>query len=504
MMSRCLRLLVACALVLCASVDLRAQGSTGLIDPTELSRFGLERMWFTHVAVDSARGRVVQIVQHVSSTESVTSFDVVHSAGKYTYRETDMDSFGKVIGVARAKRLAEIKLGDLQAAQVKAQVKEVVIPRISVYALTDSGRIHAIDGETGRTRWKTAVGDPRYPSEGLAANDQYVAAVNGSSLYVLKSSNGDVAWERKTSGVPGAGPALTNTMAYVPMLNGNMEAYPLDNVRATPANFRSQGRAMIQPLFTGSHVAWPTDRGHLYVTLAEENRINFRLEANDTFVARPSFLSPDRIVAASIDGFVYCLLEAKGSLQWRFSTGEPISARPLAVDNTVYAVTTDGSLFAIEGATGREMWNADHMENVLSASKQRLYGMSDTSRLAILDRQTGSVFGSLSTEALNLAYVNQLTDRVLIGTASGMLQCLREQSLEVPLLHVEIKKPEPEKAKRAPAEVKKAEPAQPSTNPFGFPPAPATPDPFGSEGGGAKPAPAEKKPTDDPFGPFGD
>jgi outer membrane protein assembly factor BamB len=503
-MNRQLRIGLGLVIGLVALGDARAQSVRGLITAAEAGRFGLERMWFTRIAVDSARGRVIQLTQHVSATESTTVYEFVHDDKTYTFRETDLDEFGRVIGKDRARRLAEIKLSDLRVPQPEEQLVERTIPRIAIYAVTDSGRIHAIDGETGRTLWKAAVGNPRYPTESIGANDNVVAAVNGSTIYLLKASTGELVWERKAGGAPGAGPAVTSNLVFVPMTTGVMEAYPIDNPVARSNNFRSHGRAMIQPVYTGTYVAWPTDRGHLYVTEGTENRINYRLEANATIVARPAFLPPDRIVVSSVDGFVYCLREDNGELQWRFSTGEPIVTTPVGIGDAVYAVTTDGSLFVINAATGHELWSASRMALVIGASKDRLYCLNDTNRLTVFDRQSGSQLGSLSTEFNDLVHVNSTTDRILIGTASGVLQCLRERSQEHPLLHIELKKPEAGKPKKAAAPgVKKVEPVQESADPFKFPaPSDVLVDPFGTDGGGAKPAnpPAVPKPVDDPFG----
>ena len=58
-----------------------------------------------------------------------------------------------------------------------------------------------------------------------AANEEYVAVVNGSMLYVLDRVGGSVRWQRRLRGAPGAGPALSETQVFVPMIDGMVEAY---------------------------------------------------------------------------------------------------------------------------------------------------------------------------------------------------------------------------------------------------------------------------------------
>ncbi|MGE0759809.1 MAG: PQQ-binding-like beta-propeller repeat protein [Pirellulaceae bacterium] len=485
-----------------------SQGSSALVPVSELNRYGMTRMWFTHAAVDSARGRVVQLKMHVSSKESLTAFEVVHDTVRYSYRETDVDSMGRVLGSDRARKMAEVKLSDLRSRQIEATPIRRSIPKITLYSVSDSGTIHAIDAETGRTYWKSSIGSPSYPTLGIDANDEYIAAINGSTVYVLKAANGEVAFERKTHGVPGAPPALSPSLVFVPMVNGLMEAYSLTKPQGPPSTFRSLGHAYIAPIFTGSYVAWPTDRGHLYVTGGEFNQINFRLEAKETIEAPASFLPPDRIVVSSTDGFVYCLHQTSGVLQWRFSTGEPIVSSPAPFGDTVYVATIDGTLFALNTIDGLERWVVGHVKQVLGASQTRLYCLNDSNRLTILDVASGAELGSLSTEQCDLSFLNLKTDRIVLGTSSGMLQCLREVAQDVPLVHIPLVTQEPAakpRARRKPATGDAEAPASGPANPFESNPAPAakpTADPFSTDPAGAAPAPSDTPatPAENPFG----
>jgi outer membrane protein assembly factor BamB len=463
-----------------------AQSSVGLVAPAEANRYGLERMWFTQVEVDGSRTRVTHLTQHVSGTESIMVFEVVHPEGKYAFRETDLDKHGRVMGKDEAKKRAEVKFKDLLAQKIDVKAVVHFVPKITIYAVTDYGLIQAIDAETGRTRWKTSVGKSDYPTKAVGANDKFVATVNGSELFVLDSAKGEVVWQRKTVRAPGAGPAVSNNLVFIPMTDGAMEAYPLDDPRAPELVFRSHGRAMIQPIYTGTHIAWPTDRGHLYVTEASTHHIAFRLEANRDMVCPATFLPPNKIIISSIDGFVYCLHEAAGTLQWRFSTGEPIVTPPVPYGDTVYCVTEDGTLFAIDAELGQERWSTKHMKQVVGASRDRLYCLNDTGRLTMLDRRNGTRSGSLSTEFDDLPYVNKETDRIIVGTSEGLLQCFREAQQDYPMVHIVLSKPQAP-TPRKPIRTQATEPAKPATT-----------DPFSGEATSPSVEPPAKVPLNPP------
>src|SRR5690606_13134226 len=122
----------------------------------------------------------------------------------------------------------------------------------------------------------------------------------------------------------------------------------------------------------------------------------------------------------------YCIDEPRGQIVWRFTTGEPISQTPLAVGDTVYAVTDSGELYAIDAIAGTERWLTTGVRTILAGNDNRVYVTDLTGNLLIVDAQSGSRLGQIAATALNLRFTNVQTDRIILGTRSGMLQCIRE------------------------------------------------------------------------------
>jgi outer membrane protein assembly factor BamB len=469
-----------------------AQRTGALISPTEANRFGLERMWFTRVQFDSARGRVTHVRQHVSSKYSYSVHEVISARGRTIVTDRDIDTLGVPLGKEGAEKRANKLKAQLVGSGIEAEIKTHVLPEITIYVVTDSAVVQAIDGETGRTRWAAVVGNSRYPTDAPGANDDYVAIVNGTNLYVLDQATGDVAWRRQTLGAPGAGPAVSDERVFVPMAGGTIESYVVKDGRQPPWVFQSRGRAIVQPVVAGSGVAWPTDKGDLYVAEANLTGIRYRLETKRPIVARPTPLPPNRLVVVSTDGYVNCIRELSGSLVWRFSTGEPIIQPAVVIDDAVFVVTEDDNLFRISAETGMEQWWAPHIREVLSATKTRLYCLGDTDRLVIFDMKTGGRLGSLSTEQLDIRMVNFSTDRIFLGSSTGLIQCLREVDAEWPTIRAGNFEEKPKDEKPAAKEEEPAPAAEPA----------ATPDPFGAFG--TEPAAGATESKADPFAdPFG-
>ena len=429
------------------------------------------------------------------------------------FSETDRHAFGKEIGLAVAKEQAEqqaAELHKLAAAAGRAEaaaptIETHVVPKITLYASSDRGLVHALNGETGQTLWTAQVGNPQYPTTAPAANDKYVALCNGSMIYVLQAKDGALAWTRPASGIPGAGAALTEEYVFIPMVSGQIETLLLEDPKRPVAVHKSFGRAMIQPVVSSNSVAWPTDSGNLYVALAHSPGIRFRMQAAETIAAAPAFLAPDKVFTASLDGYLYCVNEEKGNILWRFTTGEPITHSPVTFGETVFAISKRGNMFAIDAQSAGERWVASGIRSYLAASAKRLYCLDLQGNLAILDQATGSRLGTVVGMTGDMPLMNSQTDRIMLISSTGLVQCLREAELPWPVVHYLIEKPtkqaRPAPKTGAPKTDDKSAPPK-ATDPFGSgadtpatSPPPAAADPFAAPGA-AKPAPPP-----DPFGP---
>ena len=428
----CLAVVVA---VQASPVVLGQGRASSLISSVQVSRFGLERSWFAHVEVDPSRGSIAHLVQHVDSTDGYSVFEVHYDGGRRVFTERDLDRFGTPLGKEGAQKLAQRAVSDLNLAQRNARLTSQVIPEITLYAMTDRAVLHAIDAETGRTRWAELVGSARFPSEAPAANDRYVATLNGSGLSLLDKNHGKLIWRREVRGAVGAGPALSDRSVFVPMIDGTIEAYDIEDYRQPPWVFQSHGRAMTQPIYTGKHIAWTTDRGHLNVARGNENTVLYRVETETSIAAEATVLPPDKLLVAAVDGYVYCINAESGSVVWRFSSGEPIVHTPIVLGENVYAITDDGSLFAISGDRGEEVWRTTGVRQFVAASRDRFYCRDAQNGLAVLEIASGRLLGTIPAEGLDFAFINKQTDRIIIGTSHGLIQCLHESRQPWPLIH---------------------------------------------------------------------
>ena len=61
----------------------------------------------------------------------------------------------------------------------------------------------------------------------------------------------------------------------------------------------------------------------------------------------------------SIDGSLYAVDLATGQRKWKFETGGPIYSSPAVDDATIYFGSRDGHLYAVNAEDGKQKWKYD-------------------------------------------------------------------------------------------------------------------------------------------------
>lgn len=386
--------------------------------------------------------------------------------------------------LARQQGLERAWVAQVEIDQGRGKVAYLTLHDGLLLAQTDQGAVQALDAETRRTLWVAHVGSPGAPTSAPAASDKYVVSTNGGNMYLIERLTGRVLWERHLNSVPSAGPALNNERVYVPMVNGVVAAYrlpsknddetPLEKMfKDTAVNYRGKGMADSPPIATPDGIVWGTTAGNVYSCDLDEMFAKWRFKTHDA-ISAPLFYRPPIIYAASRDGYVYALRQDRGNARWQFSTGNPVAERPLAIGDAVFAIVETGGMFRLNADTGEQEWYAPGIFKFLSASPTRLYVADSSGRLLILDARSGARVGSLPTEHLRLKLFNAETDRIYVGTTSGMIQCLRERELVKPFAHGAVPAPKEgdEKEKAAEGDEENAEkPAENPNDPFSVAPA---------------------------------
>ncbi len=527
-----------------------SQAHHNLVSQDDARQLGMEIMWRTQVIM-GPRSNMQTIKQVFGKSKKLVKFVVTNGETVEEFFEDDVDRFGRKIGVLGAQERAdarleryksigfdtatvervvedtsqlEAKLKDLQTKYEAAQGFEKVklsqeisatkarrnrlLPEITLLAQNSSTMVQSIDGRNGKTNWIQQIGKRNHPSLPIVVKRDHFAIINGSEVYCCLLENGRVLWQHVCRGAPGSRAAMTKDSIFVPMVNGFIEQFQIKDGNAPTGDIVSIGKSFLGATSSDSTVAWPSGRGELNVAYdtREAQAVSYRLVPKKKIVSNAAFLSP-YLFATSTDGSIYCLRELGGTIMWDLPTGIPISKSPVPVGKFVYYIDDNDVLNQVTIDGGIPTWSTRNIAEIVSVSGKRIYCLDKQRHLVAYDISTGGFIGALTSLPVEFVYNNTMTDRIIVGTNRGVIQCLREVDQVEALMHVS-----PEVADESKAQTKQkpqqgtTQPGGGNTNPFGGGADPG--DPFGGGGGAGNGGAGNGGAGSDPFGggasdPFG-
>jgi outer membrane protein assembly factor BamB len=423
----------------------------------------------------------------------------------------------------------------LPLAGVRSKIVAVVPDDDLLLISTTTGDVHAVDSETGRLVWSAQVGDPRQPTlrpagngqpeyrkahwkpEGTPkptatattagpaaanaaspaattpaavspveiatpakANNLVVAVINGMTLYLLDRADGrqhidaksKQVWQVELRNLPKNGAMVTDELVYVPTANGHIETYAINDLKAGVTYVTSSGRNELPPVVSGLRVAWISDRGTLHITMPDGITPKWEVDLSGPASAQVAVHAP-YVFAANSDGYLFCIRETEGAVLWKFATGTPIRHAPVAIRDVVYVLPEDAGVYCVAAADGRKEWVNANPRQFLAASPTKVYTVDRWNRMLVLDGKAGGTLDSIPLPTDVHPLTNPQTDRILLSSDSGMLQCLHETLMYEPAYYLTPKialppkpippvvnrpKPSSDEEKPKPVPVKKPKP----------------------------------------------
>ena len=318
----------------------------------------------------------------------------------------------------------------------------------NVYMQSTSGIITTFNSETGRRIWSTLVGTPDQRSFPAQSNERELLISSGMTVYSFDKLTGDSIWEFRVPHFPSAAPSVSEDFVFVGSIDGSVFAFDLRRVRelyqenmlprwsdvAREWRFQTSNRIISPPIHSGSTVLFASESGTVYGLTDLNKELKFQFETSAR-IRTPLGSSRDFVLVTNENSRLYCLDKEKGGTQWTFSSGAPQKIRPNVVGNQVYVIPTRKGMFALDLVTGRRLWNHPKVTEFVSASETRVYARDANRNLLILDRNDGSLIGSVAMRGFTKSVNNERTDRIFICDEAGLVLGLREQSAEFPVFH---------------------------------------------------------------------
>lgn len=189
--------------ILCLLYPSAGSADEGLVSDALVDKAGMTVDWFAQSGI-GPRDEIADWDLNINENKATTYFVVEAGNMREIISENSPNAFGQPFGKDGAVEYLEIRK-DVIAAELKNEgitdveikVDQFTLPESTIYLMTGTGLVVALDADTGRNKWTTQVGDGQFPSVGLGSSNNHVVAVVGSTVYCLDPAKGKVLWSRR-------------------------------------------------------------------------------------------------------------------------------------------------------------------------------------------------------------------------------------------------------------------------------------------------------------------
>jgi outer membrane protein assembly factor BamB len=325
-----------------------------------------------------------------------------------------------------------------------------------LFAQTNKGYFHAFNAESGQLIWTARLGTQSIEAQGASLNSFAVFVTSMDSLYALDRATGHPLWVAKLLAQPSSSTAADEDRAMVGLVNGKIYAYDLKmkdpksgkiKLADKPIeawNWQTGAAVRTRPLPAGRIVVFGSDDGKVYVGLADERKMLFRIATGGAIGTGFGTIGTRLLLVPSADTVFYGVDVLSSKVLWTFPTGTPIGQEPMVGDQDVFVVNSVGLLSSIDPNNGSVHWTTSTKGGrLLAIGSKRIYLESHDDDLFIIDRATGQMIADpkstrdrvgLNLRPYELGITNRLNDRLYFGTTSGMVISLRELGQTKPRL----------------------------------------------------------------------
>jgi outer membrane protein assembly factor BamB len=183
----------------------------------------------------------------------------------------------------------------------------------AVFVSTDDA-LMALSIEDGSTIWTRESNDELAVAPVVAGDDLIVATADGD-IVAHRASDGAEIWRRRLPRSASSPPAPAANRLFVPLADSSVVALDLQN----------------------GEVAWTTRLGGIGHDILPDG---------------------DRVFLGAQDRYFYCLNAKNGEVDWRWPTGADAIGLPVVDERTVYFVSLDNVLRALNRSSGVQRWKS--------------------------------------------------------------------------------------------------------------------------------------------------
>jgi outer membrane protein assembly factor BamB len=234
-----------------------------------------------------------------------------------------------------------------------------------VFLAQQKGLFFAIDGKTGKVRWKRDFKRCAASSPTIARRTVYQAYMDfvdcpqgrsGASGFVIAMNykTGKRRWIYRAGPVESS-PLLVKRTLYFGSWDRKVHAVNARTGKRRWA-FRADEEVNTSPAYSKGTIFIATDAGTLYALDARTGRKKWSAKASSEFFYATPTVAYGRVFIGNTDGTMYAYGARSGRLLWAKPLGTYIYAAAGVANRRVFTGTYDGFVYSLNAATGDVVW----------------------------------------------------------------------------------------------------------------------------------------------------
>ncbi len=278
----------------------------------------------------------------------------------------------------------------------------------------------------------------------LNSNILYTADSAGN-LVALQAQNGQSLWHQNIGYSVTSGPVSHNGLVAVTSANGQISVFNAQN--GSPLwQSKLSGFAYAKPAINDQFVMAKSIDGHVYFFNSQNGALLWQYSHNEPSFVESGDSSPILVnniaVLGFSDGRLVTLNPITQKLLWELPIAMPMSlqetaqmvgivADPIVVNKTIYAVTYQGNLAAVDLMSGKTVWSRplSSYQDFTSAGNM-LYLSDANSHVYAINRLNGAVVwhqDQLDSRGLTAPVLMPAANAIVVGDMLGYLHFLSAQ-----------------------------------------------------------------------------
>ena len=232
--------------------------------------------------------------------------------------------------------------------------------------------VYCFDAITGAVIWKYQASTTGIESDAVIDNGTVYVGTNDDYLFAINASNGQLKWKFLTGGNVSASPVISNGVVYFGSSDSKVYAVDVNTgqlrwVFTTGDMINQSGPALVAGvLYVGSR------DGYLYAINADTGTEKWKYDANKISLEQSSPTVSNGIVYIGgwygvpdfyRKGSLLAVDANTGTLIWEKLANTAISSSPSVYDGRVYVTADDMSLHVVDAITGGTYWTRQILSN---------------------------------------------------------------------------------------------------------------------------------------------